>query len=95
MKDMIYRPEYINPLFRPILEQLCDEFGDAYQVWTRVENFGRCLIAQVIDPETRVTVTIDLRKEAQTRIAKLNRAEIRRIHEYFNSDAPQKVPFPL
>ena len=92
MMDMIYRPEYINPIFRPILEQLCDEFGDAYQVWTRVENFGRGLIAKVVDPETQATVTIDLCKEKQTRIAKLNRAEIRRIHEYIDSDTSQYLP---
>lgn len=92
MKDMIYRPEHINPIFRPIFEQLCDEFGDACQVWTRVEDFGRCLSAEIVDPETGATVIISLRKEKRTRIAKLNKAEIRRIHEYFNSDASETLP---
>ncbi len=95
MKDMIYRPEYINPIFRPIFEQLSDEFGDAYQVWTCVGNFGRCLNAEIVDPETRATVTISLRKETTTRTAKLNKAQIRRIHEYLNSDASLKSSLPL
>jgi hypothetical protein len=92
MKNMIYRPEYINPIFRPIFEQLCAEFGDAYQIWTRVENFCHNLSAEIIDPETRATVTISIRKEAWTRIAKLSRAEIRRIYEYLNSDVSETLP---
>ncbi len=91
MYDAIYKSEDVDPEFQPIFEQLCTEFASKYQIWRRVEDFGRWLSAGVLNPSTRVAATIALRKETRRRTTLLSPTEIQRIREHLTSDAREDL----
>jgi hypothetical protein len=51
------RPEDVAPKFQPIFEQLHKEFPAPYETWNRAVDFGRTIIAAVLNPSKGVAVT--------------------------------------
>ena len=91
MYDAIYKSEEVAPEFQPIFEQLCTEFGGTYEIWRRVEDFGRLPSAAVLNPSTQVAATIALRKGTRRRTTLLSPSEIQRIREHLASDAKEDL----
>lgn len=91
MPDFPYRPEDVNEDVRPIFDQLLEEFGDSYQIWRRIEDFGRRLSAGILDPETRVAVIIALRTGTGARSSRLSESEIEQIRTHFASGATEDL----
>lgn len=91
MYDAIYKSEEVEPEFHPIFEQLCTEFGSKYQIWRRVEDFGRWLIAGVVNPSTQVAATITLRQGTRRRTIPLSPSEIQRVREHLASGAQEDL----
>lgn len=87
MFDSLYRPEEVDQDLRPIFDQLAQEFGAKYQVWRRVENFGRFVSAAVLSPSSQAAVIIPLRTGLRSRTSLLTPSEIRRIGEHLWSNS--------
>ena len=83
--DAIYTPENVAPKFQPIFEQLHREFPAPYEIWNRAEDFGRTIIAGVLNPPTRVVVKIVLQQGTDERTPPLSPSEIRTIREHLAS----------
>jgi len=52
-RDYLYAPSHVAPAFRPLFEYLQAALGARYEVWVRVEDFGRTLGAGVVNPSSR------------------------------------------
>ena len=91
MYDVIYKSEDVDTEFQPIFQQLCTEFAGKYEIWRRVENFGRWLSAGVLNPSTQVAAIISLQKGNQRRTKLLSLQEIQRIREHLGSDAHEDL----
>lgn len=83
--DTIYKLQDVDIKSRPIYEQLVAEFPAPYQVWRRVEDFGRRETAAVIDPSTKRAATVTIRNGTLARPDVLNAAEIQMMHKHFKS----------
>jgi hypothetical protein len=84
--DSIYRrPEDVAPKFQPIFEQLHKEFPAPYEIWNRAVDFGRTIIAAVLNPSTGVAVTKVLQQGSCERTTPLSPSEIRTIREHLAS----------
>jgi hypothetical protein len=90
MYDTLYKPEDVDAESKPIFEQLLTEFGGKYQVWRRVEDFGRLETAAVLDPSTQVAARITIRHGTPARPL-LNSAEIQKIHKHLKSRAKKDL----
>jgi hypothetical protein len=90
MTDTLYKREEVDPESRPIFEQLRAEFGATYQVWRRVEDFGRLVSAGVVNPSTQTAAKITLRHGTQYR-APLSSAEAQKIREHLMSGVKQDL----
>jgi len=84
--DTLYKAEDADSESRPIFEQLRAEFGTVYQVWRRVEDFGRLVSAAVLDPSTLSAAEITIRHGIHAR-APLSSSEIERIRKHLKSGA--------
>jgi hypothetical protein len=91
MYEAIYKSEEVKPEFQPIFEQFCTEFGSKCQIWKRVEDFGRRLVAGVVNPSTQVAATITLQQGTRRRTISLSPSEIQRVREHFASDAQEDL----
>jgi hypothetical protein len=89
--ETIYKPKDVDTKSRPIFEQLVAEFPAPYQVWRRVEDFGRREIAAVIDPSTKMGATVTIRHGTLARPDLLNAAELQKIHKHFKSHATKDL----
>lgn len=90
MADTLYEPKSVDPEFRPIFEQLRAEFP-TYQVWQRHENFDRRLIAGVLNPLTKVAVTIALRADLTRRNSPLSATELKKIRDHLSSSTKKDL----
>ncbi len=82
--ETIYKSEDVNPEHRSIFDQLESEFGTNYQIWSRVEDFGRWVSAGVLNPKTNIAVTITLRGKGDERTSLLSSSEIKKIKDHFD-----------
>jgi len=89
--ETIYNPKDVDTKSRALFEQLVAEFPPPYQVWRRVEDFGRREIAAVIDPLTKMGVTVTMRHGTLARPHLLNAAEIQKIRKHFKSHATKDL----
>jgi len=87
MVDSLYRPEEVDQELRPVFEQLAQEFSANYQVWRRVEDFGRFVSAAVLSPSSRVAVIVPLRTGLRSRSSLLTPSEIKKIREHLLSNS--------
>jgi hypothetical protein len=92
--ETIYKPEEVDIKSRPIFEQLVAEFPAPYQVWRRVEDFGRRETIAVIDPSTKRGATVTIRNGTLARPGLLNADEIQKIHKHFKSGATKDLALP-
>lgn len=90
MNDSLYKPEDVDAESKPIFEQLRAEFEGTYQIWRRVEDFGRLVGAGVLDPSTQSAAQIPIRRGTQTR-ALLSSSEIQRIRRHLRSGAKKDL----
>jgi hypothetical protein len=90
MNDTLYKPEDVDAESRPIFEQLRAEFGATYQIWRRVEDFGRLVTAAVLDPSTENAAKISIRRGTRTR-ALLSSSEIKKIRKHLMSGAKEDL----
>jgi hypothetical protein len=89
--ETIYKPQDVDIKSRPIFDQLVAAFPAPYQVWRRVEDFGRRETAAVIDPSTMRAATVTIRNGTLARPDLLNAAEIQKIHKHFKSHATKDL----
>lgn len=85
MLEAIYKSGEVAPEFQPIFAQLSEEFSGKYEIWRRVEDFGRCLSAAVLNPSTQVAAAIGLKKGTIKRTTLLSPSEILKIREHLAS----------
>jgi hypothetical protein len=85
MDQDIHKLEDVPLEERQIFEQLFTEFGTTYQIWRRVEEFGRWINAAV--GTTQTAAIIALRRGTRTRTTPLSQLDIQRIREHFASRA--------
>jgi hypothetical protein len=89
--ETIYKPQDVDIKSRPIFDQLVAAFPAPYQVWRRVEDFGRRETAAVIDPSTMRAATVTIRNGTLARPDLMNAAEIQKIHKHFKSHATKDL----
>lgn len=85
MTDFLYKADDVDQELQPIFEQLCNEFGTTCQIWRRVEDFGRRIIAGVVNESTKSAVTILLRTSTRTIKNELNSSELEKIQIHLDS----------
>lgn len=86
MVDYLYKSEEVDDDVRPIFNQLVREFGGQYQIWRRVEDFGRRLSAGILDPSSLNAATITLRStKTKKRKELLGGSELQQIREHLSS----------
>lgn len=90
MSDTPYKSEDVDAESRPIFEQLSAEFGATYQIWRRVEDFGRLVIAAVLNPSTQTAAKIIIRHGSQTRSV-LGSLEIQKIRRHLTSGTKEDL----
>lgn len=91
MVDYIYRPDDVDDDLRPIFEQLSAEFGKEYEIWRRVEDFGRWQSAGVVNRATRTVAVVALRTGTHSRTRPLSPAELARIREHLVSGSTEDL----
>jgi len=91
MLEAIYKSEEVTPEFQPIFAQLATEFGGTYEIWRRVEDFGRWLSAAVLNPSTQVAAIISLKKGTRKRTTPLSSSEIQRMREHLALGAKEDL----
>ena len=87
MSDFVYKPEDVDAGVRPIFEQLRTEFGAVYEVWRRIENFGRWVSAAVVNRSTGTVAIIEIRAGNRLRTTPLDPSETQRIRSHLESNA--------
>jgi len=83
--EAIYNPENVSDEHRPIFDALKREFGLKFQIWHYVNDYGRLVRAEILNPETRVAAKITLLGEGCNRTSPLSSAEIQQIRNHFDS----------
>jgi hypothetical protein len=64
MQDKLYNPLTLDAeerRYSRYFEQLASLFPNPYQIWVRKEDFGRMLVAGIVDPRSSAAVTIYLK----------------------------------
>lgn len=87
MSDRVYKPEDVDAGARPIFEQLRVEFGAVYEVWQRIENFGRWVSAAVVNRSTGAVAIVEIRAGNRMRTTLLDAIETQRIRSHLESNA--------
>lgn len=82
MTDYIYKPEDVDETTRSIFDQLTHAFGDNYEIWRRVDDFGRRIIAAVVHPEGHVNATVEVRRAVGSERAALTTREVEIIRHH-------------
>jgi hypothetical protein len=90
-RDYLYAPSHVAPAFRPLFEYLQAALGARYEVWVRVEDFGRTLGAGVVNPSSKIAVYIRLQRGRQTIRKVLTPADIAAIRRHLTSNATQDL----
>lgn len=88
MQDKLYNPLTLDAeerLYTHYFEQLASIFLNPYQIWVRKEDFGRMLIAGIVDPCSSVAVTIYLKYASSPLSNPLNSSVLEEARNHFNS----------
>jgi hypothetical protein len=93
--DAPYDRGGVDPEFRPLFEQLVAEFAPAYQVWTRVENYGLWVSAGVVNPARRCVAEVEVRRGRRTRTAPLTTAELARVRDHLSAGGDEPLRFGI
>jgi hypothetical protein len=91
MVDYPYRPEEVDDDLRPIFEQLTAEFGKEYEIWRRVEDFGRWKSAGVVNRATRTVAIIALQTGTHSRTTRLSATELAQIRKHLISGSTEDL----
>lgn len=91
MVDYIYQRGEVDDDLRPIFEQLSSEFGKEYEIWRRVEDFGRWKSAGIVNRATPTVVVVALRTSTHSRTKPLCTAELARIREHLVSGTTEDL----
>lgn len=81
MNDLLYKAKNVPIDVRPLFEQLRVEFSE-YEVWTRYENFGRTLLAAVVNRKRGIAVSIPITRSGYQRIRGFEQIELGRIRSH-------------
>lgn len=91
MDDFPYRANEVDDDLRPIFEQLVSEFGQEYEIWRRVEDFGRWKSAGVVNRATRTVAIVALQTGLHSRTQPLTPAEVARIRQHLASGSTEDL----
>jgi hypothetical protein len=91
MVDSLYKPSNVAPELRPRFDQLQNEFAEEYEIWVRVEDFGRSISAGIVNRPKAIAVTVPLRRGSQAIRNMLDPSEIDRIRNHLTSDAMEDL----
>lgn len=86
MADFPYDRSNEAPELLPIFEHLKAEFGEEYEIWVRVEDFGRRISAGIVNPSNSVAATILLKHGLTNKRMAITAAEIEKIRGYLTSN---------
>ncbi len=89
VQERRYEPQGIPEDYRPVFEQLVSSFPDC-EVWQRRENFGRWLMAAVVDRSTGIAVTVELVRDGRKRNSLLTVEELQRARAKFLSNVDEE-----
>lgn len=90
MVDNLYQPALVAPEFRQVFDQLQNELGREYEIWVRVEDFGRSVSAGIVN-RSKLAVIVSLRRGSQAIRNALDSSEIDRIRKYLISNATEDL----
>lgn len=91
MVDYPYRPEDVDDDLRPIFEQLGAEFGKEYEIWRRVEDFGRWKSAGIVNRATRTVAVVALQTGTHSRTKPLSATELAQIRKHLASGSTEDL----
>ena len=92
MVDNLYEPTNVAPEWRPLFDQLQIEFAaEKYEIWVRVEDWGRNVSAGIVNRPKLIAVVVPLRKGIRYIPSTLDSSEIERIRNHLISDATEDL----
>jgi len=87
--DFRYDPSKVDPEFHAIFATLQAELGADYEIWGRVEDYGRMIEAAVVDRSRQIAVHIPLQRRLLTIRTALTPTDIASIRNHLTSDATE------
>lgn len=84
MSESIYTAEDVPLDVRHLFSQLRTEFSE-HEIWVRRENFGRALLAAVVNRARGIAVTISLVRPGFQRKREFEQIEIGRIRSHLDT----------
>jgi hypothetical protein len=85
MADLAYDRSNAVPELLPIFDHLKAEFGEEYEIWVRIEDFGRRISAGIVNPSNSVAATILLKHGLTVRRVEITAEEIKTIRDHLIS----------
>jgi hypothetical protein len=89
--DFRYDPSLVAPEFRAFFAALHAALGADYEIWVRVEDFGRKIEAAVVNRSTKIAVRLRVQQGLQTIRSVLAPADITTIRRHLTSNATEDL----
>lgn len=91
MLDSPYDTTNVTPELRPVFDQLQRELGTQYEIWVRVEDFGRSVTAGIVNRASSIAVTVPLTAAARRVRTVLEPSELDHIRKHLASAATKDL----
>ena len=93
MTDLPYTEALVPSAHRPLFEQLRNELPE-FELWVRLEDFGRWLSVGVINRATGVAVTIPVSRAGRVRTLPFQSDELLKIRDHLNDRGAKDLELP-
>jgi ABC-type phosphate/phosphonate transport system substrate-binding protein len=85
--DSRYEPKNVPTELRPVFDQLQKELGRQFEIWVRIEDFGRRVTAGILNKSKSIAVTVPIAIGSRHIRTTLTAPDIDRIRSHLTSNA--------
>jgi hypothetical protein len=82
-----YEPKNVAGELRPVFDQLQKELGGEFEIWVRIEDFGRRVTAGILNKSKSIAATVPIAIGRRRIRTTLTASDIDRIRSHLTSDA--------